>query len=90
MASNDKVIATAPQDCCLRGTIHEGEAKGKTVSIHGVDTYVAEPPAEKANGNVVIVRELSTKSNRTFSNLKKSLVLSGRLRYETESTQWLA
>lgn len=51
---SDPVIANRSGACCLRGTIHTGEAHGSIVEIAGVETYVATPKPEKANGNVVI------------------------------------
>ncbi|UJO16062.1 Hydrolase pyvD [Fulvia fulva] len=51
---SDKVIAKPSSGCCLRGTIHEGEAKGRIEKIVDVETYIAEPSAENANGNIVL------------------------------------
>ncbi|KAI0201395.1 Alpha/Beta hydrolase protein [Astrocystis sublimbata] len=50
----DKYLAKPSGECCLSGTIHEGKAKGTWETIEGVDTYVATPPSEKANGNVLM------------------------------------
>ena len=50
----DKVIAKPSDICCLKGTIHEGEARGSRTTIAGIDTYVAEPPKDKANGNIIL------------------------------------
>jgi hypothetical protein len=47
-------MAKPSGDCCLKGTIHEGEARGNTVTIAGVDTYVSKPPEGKANGNIML------------------------------------
>jgi dienelactone hydrolase len=51
---SDKVIAKPSEACCLRGKIHTGDPKGNIVEIEGVETYVSEPPAGKANGNVLL------------------------------------
>lgn len=40
--------------CCLKGTIHEGEPRGSWETIAGVETYIASPPAGKANGHVLL------------------------------------
>ncbi|EGP85734.1 uncharacterized protein MYCGRDRAFT_74155 [Zymoseptoria tritici IPO323] len=51
---SDKVIAKPSEACCLRGKIHTGDPKGNIITIAEVETYVSEPPAEKANGNVLL------------------------------------
>lgn len=53
-AEEDGVIARPSGPCCLRGNIHEGEPRGKTQTIAGVETYVVEPAEDTANGNVVL------------------------------------
>ncbi len=50
----DPVLAKPVDLCCLRGSIHSGEPKGKVEQIDGVDTYVATPNATTANGNVLL------------------------------------
>jgi hypothetical protein len=40
--------------CCLKGTIHEGEPRGRITTIAGIETYISEPPAEKSNGNILL------------------------------------
>jgi hypothetical protein len=52
--SSDKVLAGPSAACCLRGTIHTGLPSGTISEIAGVQTYVATPPAGKANGNIVL------------------------------------
>ena len=52
--SSDKVLAGPSAACCLRGTIHTGSPSGTISEIAGVQTYVATPSADKANGNVVL------------------------------------
>jgi hypothetical protein len=52
--SSDKVLAGPSAACCLRGTIHTGSPSGTLSEIAGVQTYVATPPAGKANGNIVL------------------------------------
>ena len=53
-ASSDKVIAKPSDVCCLKGTLHDGEPRGSTTTIAGVETYVVEPPKDKANGNIIL------------------------------------
>ncbi|KAJ0274095.1 hypothetical protein COL940_009520 [Colletotrichum noveboracense] len=55
--STDKTpgyLAKPSGECCLKGTIHEGEARGSWEVIAGADTYVSKPPADKANGHIVL------------------------------------
>ena len=47
-------LAKPPGDCCLEGTVHEGEPKGRFETITDVETYVATPPEEKANGRILL------------------------------------
>ena len=53
-AASDKEIAKPSDVCCLKGTLHDGEPRGSTTTIADVETYVVEPPKEKANGNIVL------------------------------------
>jgi hypothetical protein len=48
-----KYLAKPSGLCCLSGTLHEGEERGKVETISGIETYVATPKEGKANGNVV-------------------------------------
>lgn len=50
----DKVLAKPADLCCIQGSIHTGEATGTIEQIEGVDTYVARPLPDKANGNVLL------------------------------------
>ncbi|KAI1366216.1 hypothetical protein F5Y08DRAFT_327435 [Xylaria arbuscula] len=47
-------LAKPSGSCCLEGTIHKGEARGRWDVIEGVETYVATPPNEKANGHILL------------------------------------
>lgn len=53
-AASDKVIAKPSDVCCLKGTLHDGKPRGTTTSIANVETYVVEPPKDRANGNIVL------------------------------------
>ena len=53
-AASDKTIAKPSDVCCLKGTLHDGEPRGTTTTIADVETYIVEPPKDKANGNIVL------------------------------------
>lgn len=41
---------------CFEGHVHEGELTGTTTKLHGLNAYVAEPPAgTEVKGIIVIV-----------------------------------
>jgi dienelactone hydrolase len=48
----DPVLAKPSGPCCLNGTIHKGEAKGKFVTLSGVETYVGTP--KNPNGHILL------------------------------------
>ena len=50
----DPVLAKPADVCCLKGAFHTGEQTGSIEQVEGVDTYVAKPPPNKANGNVLL------------------------------------
>ncbi|ETS73290.1 hypothetical protein PFICI_14895 [Pestalotiopsis fici W106-1] len=52
--SHDAYLAQPSGNCCLTGTIHQGKPKGRFTIIAGIETYVSEPPAGKANGHVLL------------------------------------
>lgn len=52
--AGDKTIAKPSDVCCLKGTIHQGEPRGSTTTIAGVETYIVEPPSDKANGHILL------------------------------------
>lgn len=56
-AGSDKVIAKPSDVCCLKGTLHDGDPRGSTTTIADVETYVVEPPEDKANGNILLYRK---------------------------------
>ncbi|KAI0445245.1 Alpha/Beta hydrolase protein [Xylaria telfairii] len=53
-AQSDKYLAKPSGQCCLKGTIHEGEARGRWETIEGVETYISTPPEGKGNGNILL------------------------------------
>lgn len=50
----DEYLAKPSGQCCLKGSIHEGEPRGKFVDVAGVETYMMTPPEPKANGNILL------------------------------------
>lgn len=50
----DAYLAKPSGPCCLKGTIHRGEARGTWETIADVQTYISVPPQDKANGNVLL------------------------------------
>lgn len=50
----DRVLAKPADVCCLRGSFHSGKPQGKIKQIGGVDSYIATPLSETANGNVLL------------------------------------
>ena len=53
MADKEGYLAKPSGDCCLKGSLHEGEPRGKIETIAGVETYVSTPQG-KSNGNIVL------------------------------------
>ncbi|KAJ6444966.1 short-chain dehydrogenase reductase sdr [Purpureocillium lavendulum] len=47
-------LARPPGDCCTKGCIHEGQPRGEYETIAGVETYIVQPPADRANGHIVL------------------------------------
>lgn len=47
-------LAKPSGNCCLKGTVHEGEARGSWEMIAEVETYIARPPEGEANGNILL------------------------------------
>lgn len=47
-------LAQPSGDCCLKGSIHEGEPRGGFISIANVETYIVHPREGKSNGNIVL------------------------------------
>jgi hypothetical protein len=52
--SQDEYLAKPSGLCCLKGTIHKGEARGTWETIAGVETYISRPPKGKENGHVLL------------------------------------
>ncbi|KAI5928193.1 hypothetical protein F4810DRAFT_698823 [Camillea tinctor] len=52
--TGDTYLAKPPGACCMEGNVHSGEPRGVSIHIADVETYVSEPPASRANGNIVL------------------------------------
>lgn len=51
---SDDYLAKPSGPCCLKGTIHKGEARGRWETIADVETYISTPPDGKANGHILL------------------------------------
>ncbi|KAI0415515.1 Alpha/Beta hydrolase protein [Xylaria grammica] len=51
---SQKYLAKPSGICCLKGTIHKGEARGRWEIIDGVETYIAAPLEGKGNGHILL------------------------------------
>lgn len=40
---------------CFRGTVHEGQPRGRTVKLHGLDAYASEPADGRAACGIVVI-----------------------------------
>lgn len=40
---------------CVSGALHEGTPVGREETVHGLPTYVSEPPSGQAKGIIVII-----------------------------------
>lgn len=47
-------LAKPAAECCLKGSIHEGEPRGEFQKIADVETYVAQPSGGNANGHILL------------------------------------
>ncbi|KAF2429128.1 alpha/beta-hydrolase [Tothia fuscella] len=54
MSESKNYLAKPIDLCCLSGTLHEGEPRGKLETISDIETYIATPKADTANGNIVL------------------------------------
>lgn len=54
MTDADGYLAKPSGQCCLKGSLHDGEPRGKYEEIAGVNTYISSPSRETDNGNVVL------------------------------------
>jgi dienelactone hydrolase len=54
MTDAEGYIAKPSGQCCLKGTLHEGMPRGRRETIADIETYIATPPADKANSHIVL------------------------------------
>lgn len=50
----DSYLAKPSGECCLKGSLHKGEPRGKFEAIADVETYVVHPPVGRANGHILL------------------------------------
>jgi dienelactone hydrolase len=50
----DPLLANPPSTCCITGSIHPTNPRGKITKIGGVDTYITTPSAASSNGNILL------------------------------------
>lgn len=49
------MAASMPCRDCATGTLHEGTPKGRVETVHGLPTYIAEPPSGTPKAIIVII-----------------------------------
>ena len=47
-------LAKPSGDCCLKGHLHAGSPQGSFERLAEMETYVSQPPKDKANGHIVL------------------------------------
>ena len=48
-------MSVLPKQCCAGGSLHTGTPTGRVGKVHGLDCYVAEPPAGTEPKGVVVI-----------------------------------
>ncbi|KAI0466776.1 hypothetical protein F4859DRAFT_507213 [Xylaria cf. heliscus] len=51
---SDEYLAKSSGQCCLKGTFHRGETRGRWETIEGVETYISTPPNGTGNGHILL------------------------------------
>jgi hypothetical protein len=54
MDDHDSYLAKPSGACCLTGSLHQGEPRGKFANVADVETYIVQPPEGKANGHILL------------------------------------
>jgi len=54
MGEGAEFLANPSGQCCLQGSLHEGETRRSHTTIAGVDTYVSRPASKKRNGHILL------------------------------------
>ena len=52
--TSNSYLAKPAGNCCLKGSIHEGEPRGSYTTIAGVETYITMPTDSKSNGHILL------------------------------------
>jgi hypothetical protein len=52
--TSDPFLAKPSGECCLKGSIHEGQPRGHFKTIANVETYIIRPGESKANGHIIL------------------------------------
>lgn len=53
MADNG-YLAKPSGECCLKGSLHSGEARGVFETVAEIETYVSQPPPDRSNGHILL------------------------------------
>jgi hypothetical protein len=75
MTDADGYIAKPSGECCLKGSLHDGDPRGKYQTVHGVNTYISSPSADKDNGNIVLYFPGTSSLVVTCSNSHEAQIL---------------
>ena len=54
MGDSEDYLANPSGQCCLKGSIHKGEPRGRHETVSGIDTYISTPSPENANGHILL------------------------------------
>lgn len=54
MAEAENYLAKPSGQCCLQGSLHEGEPRGEHKVIAGIDSYITRPHPSRANGHILL------------------------------------
>ncbi len=49
------MASSMPCKDCISGTLHAGTPTGRVTTLHGLPTYVADPPSGSPKGIIVII-----------------------------------
>jgi hypothetical protein len=54
MTDSEGYIAKPSGQCCLKGSLHDGQPRGSYETIAGVNSYISKPTSSNDNGNLVL------------------------------------
>ncbi|KAK3111732.1 hypothetical protein LTR53_012714 [Teratosphaeriaceae sp. CCFEE 6253] len=46
---------TGLRQCCATGSLHQGQARGRFETVHGLECYIADAPSDRPSGIIVII-----------------------------------